>query len=144
MRLDSTSAAITGSCPGRPRFFASAAIQAAIWSFGASSPGYVLGPDGAAAAAAASTGAAGAAATGCASGTAKTPDAEAGFSPGGGRGERAPLRGGLGHRGEHAGLALGQGRRRGDRARRGGGGGGGSAAGGEVVGEVEVGGESRS
>ncbi len=37
---DSTSEAITGSSPGSPRFLASPAIQAAICSGGASSPGY--------------------------------------------------------------------------------------------------------
>ena len=40
VRLDSTSAAMTGSWAGMPRFSASAAIHAAICSFGASSPGY--------------------------------------------------------------------------------------------------------
>ena len=39
VRLDSTSAAMTGSRPGMPRLSASLAIQAAICSLGASSPG---------------------------------------------------------------------------------------------------------
>src|SRR4051794_38194326 len=41
---DSTSEAITGSSGGRPRFCASAPIQAAIWAWEALSPGYVAGP----------------------------------------------------------------------------------------------------
>src|SRR4051794_38520234 len=40
---DSTSAAITGSSPGIPRAPAPTAIHAAIFSLGASSPGYAAG-----------------------------------------------------------------------------------------------------
>src|SRR3954467_11791476 len=56
---DSTSEAITGSSGGRPRFCASAPIQAAIWAWEALSPGYVAGPPVTDEAAAAAAGAAG-------------------------------------------------------------------------------------
>ncbi len=74
---------MTGSWPGRPRFSASRAIQAAMGSLGASSPGYGFGPPApaVAASAAAATGAA-AAGAGCASGIANTPEAEAGPASG--------------------------------------------------------------
>src|SRR3954454_12334150 len=72
---DSTSEAITGSSGGRPRFCASAPIQAAIWAWEALSPGYVVDPpvNEAAAASAPAPGAPGwaaAAATGPAAGAA--------------------------------------------------------------------------
>ena len=52
---DSTSAAMTGSCGGMPRFSASPAIHAASCSLGASSPGYPAGAAGEVGAAAAAS-----------------------------------------------------------------------------------------
>src|SRR5215211_8545325 len=89
---DSTSEAMIGSCGGSPRALACAAIQAAICSFGASSPGYLSEPPASAAAAATSAapppppvstaaGGAGALPGGGATGGAATPGAAGGADP---------------------------------------------------------------